>query len=87
MALDAEFIAMLRCPDSRQPLALAEPALLDTLNEQIRAGTLRDKSGEPLRRELDAGLLREDGTLLYPVWDDLPDMLVQDAIPVPEDGA
>ncbi len=82
MPLDPEFVAMLRCPESRQPVAEASADLLLSLNARIRDSSLLDRNGKPVRRELDGGLLREDGTLLYPVWDDLPDMLVQDAIPL-----
>jgi uncharacterized protein YbaR (Trm112 family) len=56
--------------------------MVDALNEQIGQGTLHDKGGEPVGQLIEAGLLREDGQVLYPVIDDIPRMLIERGIPI-----
>lgn len=83
MALDPEFVDILRCPETRQRVFLGSPNLLKALNERVLQGQVASRSGEPIKKALDSGLIREDKQFLYPVWDDLPVMLISDSIPVP----
>lgn len=75
-------LEILRCPETQQRLALAPSAMLTNLNGQIRQGQVTNRSGEPVRELLENGLLRQDGTLLYPVRQDLPVLLIEEAIPL-----
>jgi uncharacterized protein YbaR (Trm112 family) len=80
--LDKEFVACLRCPETRTPLQLAERSLVDRVNQAIAAGRLRDKVGRTLKSPLDGGLLREDGKILYPILDGIPILLADEGIPL-----
>ena len=80
MSVDPELLEILVCPETRQPVRLAEPALLERLNQEIRAGRVRNRGGETLREPIQEGLLREDGAVLYPVDDGIPVMLVDESI-------
>ena len=82
MSVEPELLEILVCPETHQSLTPADSGLLERLNERIEAGTLRNRGGSPVSGELTAGLLREDGTLLYPVDDGIPVMLVEEAIEV-----
>jgi uncharacterized protein YbaR (Trm112 family) len=84
MAISKELLDILLCPDSKQPLALAEPAMLATLNQRIAQGTLKNRGGTVVREPLDGGLVRQDGRYLYPIRDDIPVMLIDEAIPLQE---
>ncbi|MFV1965256.1 MAG: Trm112 family protein [Pirellulaceae bacterium] len=75
-----EFLRMLRCPVSHRPLRHAEKALLDRVNAAIDAKRLVNPLGETVDQPLDDGLVNEAGTLLYPVRDEIPCMLVDEAI-------
>ena len=75
-----DLLEILVCPETRQPVALAAPAVLDVVNEKIRAGTLRNRGGQPVAQELREGLVREDGRVLYPVDDGIPVMLIEESI-------
>ena len=75
-----DLLEILVCPETRQPVALAPPAVLDAVNERIRAGTLRNRGGQPVTQELREALVREDGRVLYPVDDGIPVMLVEESI-------
>jgi uncharacterized protein YbaR (Trm112 family) len=80
--IDPDLLKILCCPETRQELRLAEPALVESLNRRIAEGTLRNRAGRAVTEKLDGGLLRADGKCLYPVRQDIPVMLVDEAIPL-----
>ncbi|MHC4398622.1 MAG: Trm112 family protein [Planctomycetota bacterium] len=82
--IDKELLDVLICPESKTPLKLADDALVARLNEAIEAGRLTNRIGEPICEPIDGGLVREDGTLLYPIVDGVPSLLVDGAILVEE---
>jgi uncharacterized protein YbaR (Trm112 family) len=77
-----ELLEILADPETKTPLSRADAALLAQLNELISRGQLRNRDGEIVVDPLEEGLVREDGTLLYPVREDIPIMLVGEAIPL-----
>jgi len=80
MPIRQELIDLLVCPETRQPLSKASDELLAQINGRIRSGELRNRGGDPVAKELTAGLLRKDGKILYPVQDDIPVMLIEESI-------
>lgn len=78
-----ELLDILACPETKQSLKVADDALIARFNEAIEAGTLEKRSGEKVDSKLDGGLVREDGTVLYPILDDIPILLIEEAIPIP----
>jgi uncharacterized protein YbaR (Trm112 family) len=82
MPVDPELLEILVCPETRQPVAPADAALLTRLNAEIAAGSLRNRGGDSVREPLKEGLLREDGRILYPVDDGIPVMLVEESIEI-----
>jgi len=80
--IDKEFLDLLVCPVDRKPLRLAEQGLLDRLNQAIQAGRVRNRIGQPVEKTLEAALVREDNALLYPIIDDIPVLLADEAIPL-----
>ena len=79
---DPEFLKILCCPETRGWLRAAEPVLVQRLNEQIDSGQLRNRAGQPVTRRCDGGLVREDGRFLYPICQDIPILLINEAIPL-----
>jgi uncharacterized protein YbaR (Trm112 family) len=84
MPVSDELLEILVCPETKQPVSLAPAELLARLNERIRAGDLRNRGGEAVKKELAEGLVREDGAVLYPIDDDIPVMLVEESIEIPK---
>ena len=80
--IQQELLDLLQCPETRLPLHLADDSLVARINEAVAAGTLKNRVGEAVTTPLSGGLLTEGGKMLYPVVDDLPIMLVDEAIPL-----
>lgn len=78
--ISKELLDILVCPDDRTPLALADEVLVARLNQLIAAGKLRNNGGEKVERMLEGGLVRADGTAVYPIVDGIPILLVDEAI-------
>lgn len=78
--IDPELLKILCCPETRQPVALAEAALIEQLNQRVAAKTLQNRAGEVVTDRLDGGLVRADGRYLYPIRGGIPVMLVEEGI-------
>jgi uncharacterized protein YbaR (Trm112 family) len=78
--MDAKLIDLLRCPENRTRLKLAPAEVVAKINRAIDAGAAVNLAGERLEKPLDAGLVREAGDRLYPVIDQIPVMLTDEAI-------
>jgi uncharacterized protein YbaR (Trm112 family) len=52
------------------------------LNAAIREGRLINRAGKPVEQGIDGGLIRADGTMLYPIIEQIPILLQDDAIPL-----
>jgi len=80
--VDASLVAILACPETHQPVQVADAATVDKVNAAIAAGAVKNRDGEAVSEAIQAGLIREDGAYLYPVRDDIPVMLIGEAIPL-----
>lgn len=78
--LDRELLDILVCPETREPVALADAELVDKVNRGITDGSIRTRSGGSPAGAITSGLLRQDGKILYPVVDDIPIMLIDEAL-------
>ena len=80
--LDPDLLAILVCPESKQPVAMAAADLLTRVNTAIGAGDTVNRGGDPVTDPVKEGLLRQDGRVLYPVRDGIPIMLIDESIDV-----
>jgi uncharacterized protein YbaR (Trm112 family) len=80
--MEQELLEKLCCPETHQLLRLAEPALLEKLNQRAAAGQLRNRAGRSLEAPVEGGLVRQDGRWMYPVRQNIPIMLIDEAIEV-----
>lgn len=82
--IDESLLNILVCPETRQRLHVADDAVLGRLNASIESRSVTTRGGEPVTATVSEGLIREDGTVLYPVRDDIPIMLIDESIPLPK---
>lgn len=80
--IDKNLLDILVCPESHTPLRLADDQLVAKLNQAVAAAEVSNRSGEAVTEPIDGGLVREDGTLLYPIREGIPMMLIDEAIPL-----
>jgi uncharacterized protein YbaR (Trm112 family) len=78
--ISEDFLELLRCPLNHGPLRNAETELVDKINSGIDAGTVRNRGAETVESRLDGGLLNQDNTLLYPIFGEIPCLLIEEAI-------
>jgi len=79
-AVDPELLAILRCPESLQPLRLADGSTAQRLLQQARQGVLQNIQGSKVEADFEAVLVREDGKRAYLVRDGIPVMLIDEAV-------
>ena len=82
--IDPALLDILVCPETKQALRVADAEVLATVNAAIDAGTAKNRGGQTVTERLADALVREDGTVLYPVRDDIPIMLIDESIPLPQ---
>ena len=79
--LEPDFVAILRCVESRSELSLLGHDALTALNAAITEGKVTTQAGHQLERPLEAALINADGTWAYQVLDGIPILLAEQAIP------
>jgi uncharacterized protein YbaR (Trm112 family) len=78
--MDKRLLDILCCPVSKSPVRLLSRAQLDAINAAIRGGTVETVAGAAVGTPLAAGLVTEDGKVIYRIEDDIPVMLADEAI-------
>jgi len=80
--IDKGLLNALVCPKDHSPLTMADSRLIARLNRAIAAGQITNCAERPVTEPITEGLVRKDKTLLYPIVDGIPVMLVEEAIPL-----
>jgi uncharacterized protein YbaR (Trm112 family) len=80
MPIDPALLKILVCPENKTPVSLASADLINSLNRKIDAGELKNFAGQLVVEKIDGGLIRADGRRLYPVREDIPIMMRDEAI-------
>lgn len=80
--IDNELLSILCCPETKEDVTLASGELVAKVNAAIAAGGLKNRGNEAVTEKIDSGLLRADRKYLYPIREDIPIMLIEEAIPV-----
>ena len=77
-----DLLEILCCPETHQRVTYADAAMIARLNEQIKAGQLKNRAGKAVSEPIDNALVREDQNYLYPIRGKIPVMLIGEAIPL-----
>lgn len=78
--ISADLLKILACPETQQDLALADKKLVQQINAAIGEGKLRNRAQEKVSKKIDGGLVRKDGKYLYPIREEIPILLIDEAI-------
>ena len=81
--VNPELLKILCCPETHQSLRECTAEQVEELNRQITAGTLKNRAGKIVTSKLSGGLVRSDGKYLYPIREQIPIMLIDEALPLP----
>jgi uncharacterized protein YbaR (Trm112 family) len=73
--MDRRLLDVLACPVTKQALKPLSAAQLAVLNRAIRAGGVVSVDGNAWSETLGAGLIRQDGKVLYAIRDGIPVLL------------
>ena len=86
MALDKDLLAILCCPETKQAVTLADSTLIQRVNDAIKGRRLQNKGKQAITDPVEAGLLRADAKILYPIRENIPVMLIEEGIPLEQVG-
>jgi uncharacterized protein YbaR (Trm112 family) len=80
--MSPELLEILRCPETRQTLTVADANLIGRMNAAIKSGQMKNRGGKVVAEPIDGGFVREDGKFLYPIRGKIPVMLIDEGLPV-----
>ena len=70
----------LRCLETGSTLSCADAELVGQLNKAIGRGTITNRLGQTVSLPIETGLVNESRTLLYLVINEIPQMVLDEAI-------
>jgi uncharacterized protein YbaR (Trm112 family) len=79
----SELLALLRCPETLQSLTIAPAELVAKLEADRLAGRLLNRAGELVGEPIEGGLVRDDGTLFYPIRGGIPVLIAAEGVALP----
>lgn len=78
--MDKRLLDILCCPVTKVPVRPLARNELDALNAAISTGGVQTTASIAVSSALQAGLITNDGKLIYRIEDDIPVMLADEAI-------
>ena len=75
MPIDSKLLEILRCPQTKQSLRILNNQQLEQINAKIAEGTVHQGNGSIVDSALEAGLITQNGNLIYRIDSDIPVML------------
>jgi uncharacterized protein YbaR (Trm112 family) len=82
MSINQDLLAILCCPETKQPVHLADESTVTRLNEAIAHGRVKNRGQHAVADPIDGGLIRADNKILYPIRENIPVMLIEEGIPL-----
>ncbi len=78
--IDTTLLDIICCPETKLDVTLADSTMVEQINKAITEGRLKNRAGQTLTEPIDGALLRTDSVIVYPVKQDIPIMLIDEAI-------
>jgi uncharacterized protein YbaR (Trm112 family) len=80
--LTEEVLELLQCPLTGKKLSLASDQMILRVNEAIANGNARDRIEQKVSQKIDGGLVTDEGVWLYPIREEIPTLVVEEAIDI-----
>ena len=80
--MDPNLLNIICCPVTREKLSTATPKQLALINAEIANSTLKKLDGSIAEKPQSKALINATKTLLYPIEEDIPILLENEAIEV-----
>jgi uncharacterized protein YbaR (Trm112 family) len=80
--LDPELLSILCCPETQQDLIEASSEQIEKINQAISSGELKTRGGTCVTEPIDGALIRADQKFCYYIREEIPDLLIEDSIPL-----
>ena len=80
MPIHQDLLSILICPKTKKPLRMATPAELQRVNDKVLAKRATNAGGAEVKEALEEGLVPEGESLVYPVQQGIPILLIQEGI-------
>ena len=78
--LDCELFAILACPECKQALEDAADDLVVEINQRIKSGAARTRSGKKIGAVVESALLCKRDNYAFPVREGIPLLLIDESI-------
>ncbi len=85
--ISQELLEILCCPETKEDISVADQPLVDRINGRIASGGVKNRGGQPVTEKIDGGLIRKDRKFLYAIRQDIPIMLIDEALPMDQFGS
>ena len=82
--INQELLKIIVCPETKRALHLASAEELAKLNDAVNSRKLRNRAGCIIDIEFEQALVRDDSLVAYAIRDDIPVMLIEEAIEMPD---
>lgn len=86
MAIDKDLLGILCCPETKQPVSLADQGLVQRVNDAIVRGGLQNRGKHGVTQQVEGGLVRADAKFFYPIRENIPVMLIEEGIALEQVG-
>ena len=73
-------LELFRCPVTHSSMNLLDDGQLEIINERIRSAKAKDRKGREIKVELETGLVKADGSLVYSIRGGIMQLIADEAI-------
>ena len=82
--IDADVLALMRCPVTQTALHHGSAELLQGLNEAIEAQTLTNRIGQTVSGAMDGVLVNESGEIALSIRSGIIQLITDESVAIPE---
>ncbi len=82
--MQAWLLEIMQCPVTSEPLRVASDELVNSLRKSFASKSLCTRNGMLVEEDFDGGLVNSSSTIFFPIRQDIPSLLPDEAISIPE---